>query len=77
MMPLPRDGEYPYVGKPDWRLAILQRKIDEARTWAIRMKRERDELVAALKEITLINAEYDTVLNSVLQVIDAALDGVE
>ena len=33
------------------------------------------KLVAALKEITLINAEYDTVPNSVLRVIDAALDG--
>ena len=42
-MPLPRDGEYPYTSKPDWRVAILQGQVDEARTWAIRMKRERDK----------------------------------
>ena len=102
-MPLPRDGEYPYKSKPDWRLAILQSQVDEARrvaceqyTRAIRMKRERDEandayrefysrwakaerekllLLEALKKLWEVSHGY--YLQEWMDIIDAALDGVE
>ena len=48
-IPLPSDGEYPYTSRPDWRVAILQSQVDEARrvaceqyTRALKAERERD-----------------------------------